>query len=129
MRISSARHVLTLLIFACLPIAALGCGSGEAEPSAADDIAGKVADVSDASFDKQRFEALFVAGTAPPDAQRQRYRIYMFRTGDVDFAGDSATAKVEIEEGTSGKIEGEFDWTLRREADTWKFTAAPLPAP
>ena len=115
---------------AAVPAALLfaGCGgsggSGAPEESPIESL---VTDVSDASFDEARFESMFVVNNAPPEEQRQRYRIYMYRTKSVDISIDSAKALVEIEHGTSGEILGEYEWTFLREGGEWKLTAAPLP--
>jgi len=115
---------------AALPVLLLSAGCGGSGGSGSPDesaIGALVADISDASFDEARFESLFVPGNAPPEAQRERYRIYMYRTRSVDVAIDSAKALVEIEHGTSGEIRGEYEWTFLRDGGEWKLTAAPLP--
>lgn len=115
-----------LFLVSLLPLLS-ACGGGNQGPTADELISGLVADVSDAAFDQQRFESLFTAGMAPDANQRSRYPAYMYRTKSVEVQGDSATATVEVEHGTSGNILGEFPWTFRREGDAWKLSAAPLP--
>ena len=105
-----------------------GCGAGDAASTDDTAIQSLVADVSDASFDAAKFADMFVVNTAPPDDERQRYPIYMYRTKSIASPGDSATAMIEIEHGTSGEILGEFEWKLQRSDGSWKLTAAPLPA-
>jgi hypothetical protein len=107
-----------------------GCGGGgqtEYVESDEGDVRLVLSDVSGAASDPNDFRALFAEGAAPPDAERAKYRPYMCRANEITIEGNTATALVEIEDGNTGQIVGEKEWTLVREGDQWKLQSAPLP--
>ena len=114
-------------VLAWLCIIHLGCGSGEYTPGNDDMIAEAVSHISDAAAEPESFQALFVDGTAPPEAQRKRYRKYTFDAADVAVAGDTATVQVSIISPFDDQSVGEAEWTCARAAGQWRLQNAPLP--
>lgn len=118
------------VVLCSLAMILAGCGGGgQTEYIETDegDVRLALSDVSGAASDPDEFRALFAEGAAPPDSEREKYRPYMCRANSVTIEGDTATAMVEIEDGNTGQIVGEMEWTLVRQGDQWKLQSAPLP--
>jgi hypothetical protein len=115
----------------CLLAAVLaGCGGGgqtEYVETDEGDVRLALSDVSGAASDPDEFRALFVEGAAPADSERPKYAPFMYRANSLEIEGNTATAMVEIEDGNTGQIVGELEWTLVRQGDEWKIQSAPLP--
>ena len=94
--------VIPAALLVSLALALAGCGGGgqtEFDETEEESVKLALSDVSGAASDPQAFRDLFVEGAAPPDAERSRYRSFMFITSKVTIEGGSATATVQIEDG------------------------------
>jgi hypothetical protein len=96
-------------------------------PTEEDDVKEAISGLPGAATDPQEFRAMFVEGAAPPESEREKYHPYMCRAKSLKIDGNTATAKVEVEDGSTGQIVGEVEWTLVRQGEDWKFQSAPLP--
>lgn len=119
-----ARWPAVVLLVAVLE----GCGGGQPEATHKDRLAGLVSGVADAAGQPDAFQALFVDGAAPPDAERANYESYMYSVTSAKISGDSATATVEVRRVADGQVLGTVQWAAARAEDGgWRLESAPLP--
>lgn len=85
-----------------------------------------IANLSDAALDPESFQSFFVAGSAPDESQRHRYREYFYEMDPPDISGDSATAVVHMVD-AAGEVEGAKVWVFSKVDTQWKIRQAPLP--
>jgi hypothetical protein len=121
-------HGVCGLMLCSLAFVFAGCGGGQTEYIETEEGNVKLAlsDVAGAASDPTDFRELFVEGAAP-EAERDKYRPYMYRAKSVKIDGANATAMVEVEDGSTGQIVGEIEWTLVLQGEEWKLKTAPLP--
>ena len=110
-------------------LASCGGGGGQTEfmPTEEDSVREVISGLPGAASDPQEFRAMFVEGAAPAESERQKYGPYMCRANSLKIDGATATATVEVEDGNTGEIVGEVEWTLARQGEQWKLQSAPLP--
>jgi hypothetical protein len=123
------RFARTILFAAMLllPLWLAGCGGS---PAATSDqmLRGLISAVHGAAFQTGSFQALFVAGEAPKDAERARYTKYTFEIKSSSVSGDAATITVVVRDLKDNKELGETEWTAAKVGNEWKLKSAPLPS-
>ncbi|HEY2881640.1 MAG TPA: hypothetical protein VGJ15_04390 [Pirellulales bacterium] len=127
MKAIERNQYLLLCTGAMLFFLASGCGRAPKTNIESNAAAAPVVALADAAENPKHFQALFVAGAVPNEAQRQRFMKLMFQVAAVKTVSDSeATLHVLIDDG-HGKSLGETDWTVVREGQQWKLKSAALP--
>ena len=106
--------------------AAMTIGCGDSGPTDSDQVNVAIANLSEAALERESFESFFVAGSAPGESERPRYRGYFYEMDPPKVTGDTATARVRILD-ADGDLVGEKDWLFSRVDDQWKISTAPLP--
>jgi hypothetical protein len=87
-------------------------------------------ELADYTKNRKAFEEKFVTGAAPSEADQKKYVGLMFRPVAAEtpkISDNTATVKVEIEEGATGAKKGVVEWTVEKVGDKWKLKSAPLP--
>ena len=116
-------------------IVVAGCGEerGKSDLSGVELVIGQIASVSGAAGEpnRERWEGLFVEGTAPDDAQRAKYAPLQFvwDRQKVSLSGTTATATITVMKSADGQPVGEpVEWEFVGEGTSWKIKNAPLPS-
>ncbi|MEX0937286.1 MAG: hypothetical protein WDZ59_05445 [Pirellulales bacterium] len=118
----------TLALAAVLTAAVVvGCGgdsSGQTElPPEIDMLATQLASNS---REEESFQQSFASGATVPE-DRERYSNYQYRVMEKTVDGNTATLQVRVSTFEGNEL-GTEQWTATQEGETWKLTAAPLPA-
>lgn len=101
-------------------------GCGDPAPTDAEQVNVVIANLSEAALDRESFESFFVAGSAPRESQRRRYREYFYEMDSPTVSGSSATASVRILN-AAGEVLDEREWSFSTVDGRWKINTAPLP--
>lgn len=119
-RMNRYSALLALLVLCC------GCASEPPGPNPIEQLQMVIANLPDSATKPDRFKSFFVAGAAPGDADRMKYRAIMLRAKTATQSGETATVRVQVEDVQGIKL-GEVDWTAVKEGPDWKLKTAPLP--
>ncbi len=118
--------------------ASSGCGSAiEAGSSEQDQVVAAVMCLNDRAMGEADFKAAFVDG-AVPENRADYFSSAIEVVGFPSLSGSEATILVKVSQGNSSsegvkglkakKIgSGEVTWKLKKEAEGWKITDAPIP--
>jgi hypothetical protein len=104
-----------------------GCGGGsEGQTEMPPQLNMLASQMANVARDETRFQESFASGTAAPE-NREKYTEYQYRVMKTEVDGNTATLEVSVRnlEGTELGVE---QWTANQEGETWKLSAAPLPA-
>ena len=123
---------LVLLLFAILPVAALGCRHSTQGPNYGGQDGNKIARLVDQMNDESntipKLKAAFASGTTIGKKDLKTFPRYRYEIkGAPSVNGDSATATVEVSEQTRSDGGSEKEWTFVKEGADWKIKSAPLP--
>jgi len=114
----------------------IGCSEGAGDMKAAEqDYAALDAVVSrvspTAATEPEQFDLLFVNEEGPNKDDRKVFlnKTIRVKKGDCNIEGNTATAKVTVEDPNTEEVIGQIEWTFERLGDKepWQIKTSPMP--
>jgi hypothetical protein len=88
-----------------------------------------VEDIDDLAQGKEydRLVHLFAPANEPSEKEMAHYSEFRYTGKTPKQFGDKATVMVSVKDEATGKVRGEFKWTMTRVERAWKLVDAPVP--